>query len=252
MLVSVITPSYNSEQYIVDTYKSLALQTYTNWEWLVTDDCSTDSTYTVLEGLMRSDSRIKIFRNTKNLGAAVSRNNSINESKGRFICFLDSDDLWKPNKLETQIEFMRERKLSFTYSEYDVVCSKGLFIKKISVPKETTYKNLLKGNVIGCLTAMYDTKYFGKVYMPVIRKRQDFGLWLKLLKRSNKAYGINESLGCYRVRSGSVSSNKVSAALYTWKLYRDVEKLNLLKSIYYFSFYIVGAFVKHFSIFNND
>lgn len=211
---------------------------------IIVDDCSSDNSVEVIRSFADQDPRIKLIQLAENSGAAVARNTAIEAAKGRYIAFLDSDDAWLPNKLEKQIAFMQENNYPFTYAAYDKVNESDEVFGHVGVPSKVAYSDLLKSCSIGCLTAIYNTEYFGKVYMPLIRKRQDLGLWLKLLKKTEYAYGLNETLGLYKVRSDSISANKKSAALFTWRLYREVEKINLLKAIYYFSHYAVRGLLR--------
>lgn len=243
-LVSIITPSYNSALLIVPTIKSVISQSIGDWEMIIVDDCSCDNSVEVIRSFADQDPRIKLIQLAENSGAAVARNTAIEAASGRYIAFLDSDDAWLPNKLEKQIAFMQENNYPFTFAAYDKVNESDKIFGHVGVPSKVAYSDLLKSCSIGCLTAIYDTEYFGKVYMPLIRKRQDLGLWLKLLKKTKYAYGLNETLGLYKVRSDSISANKKSAALFTWRLYRDVEQINLLKSIYYFSNYAVRGLLR--------
>lgn len=237
-LVSIITPSYNSSNFIERTIKSLLSQSYQNWELIIIDDCSTDNSCDVIQKYADQDNRIQLIKLKKNSGAAVARNTGIEHASGRFIAFLDSDDTWHPEKLHKQINFMLEHDYAFSYTQYHQVNEKGETIGYLYFPEKTTYKNLLKTCVIGCLTAMYDTEKIGKVYFPLIRKRQDFALWLKILKMVPYAYCVPEDLASYTVRSNSISSNKFKAAQYNWHLYRNIERLSIFLSIYYFSNYI--------------
>lgn len=237
-LVSIITPSYNSSQFIERTIQSIQNQTHKNWELIIIDDCSKDNSYAVVQKYANQDKRIKLIKLEKNSGAAVARNTGIENSSGKFIAFLDSDDTWHPQKLEKQVKFMLEYDYAFSYTQYHQVNEKGKKIGDLYFPAKTNYKNLLKTCVIGCLTAMYDTEKIGKVYFPLIRKRQDFALWLKILKMVPYAYCVPEDLASYTVRSDSISSNKFKAAQYNWHLYRNIERLNIFLSIYYFSNYI--------------
>lgn len=243
-LVSIITPSYNSSKFISKTIESVLSQTYQNWEMIIVDDVSSDNSNEIIESYIQKDSRIKLIKLEQNSGAAIARNRAIEEAKGRYIAFLDADDIWKDKKLEKQIEFMQRNDYAFTYTAYEKVDEHGKVFGKIGVPSKVSYNQLLKTCVIGCLTAVYDTEKLGKVYMPLIRKRQDFGLWLKILKKIDFAYGINESLAFYTVRDDSISANKKSAAQFTWKLYRDIEKLNLIKASYYFSHYAIRGVLR--------
>ena len=237
-------PYYNASEYVEEAVNSLIQQTYCLWDLIIVDDSSSDKHRFVLDKIADLDSRITIVRKSVNEGAAVSRNLAIKEASGQYIAFLDSDDIWLPHKLETQVAFMQQRNVPFTYSAYDRISEDGSPLGRVGVPDKVNYKQLLKTCVIGCLTAMYDTDHFGKVYMPLIRKRQDFGLWLRLLKQTDYAYGIQEPLAEYRVRTDSISANKASAASYTWKLYREVEQLSRLRSCYYFSHYAVRGVLR--------
>ncbi|WP_432472053.1 glycosyltransferase family 2 protein [Amphritea sp. HPY] len=241
--VSVIMPSYNSADHISASISSVLQQTFTDWELLIIDDCSSDNTAEVVKGFLQN-SRIKLIQLEKNEGAAIARNVGIERSQGRYIAFLDSDDIWLPYKLETQLSFMKKNNVYFSYAAYKKIDEEGSFLGHVRVPDRVNYNSLLKSCVIGCLTVVYDTDFFGKIYMPKIRKRQDFGLWLKMLKRVDFAYGISEPLALYRVRVGSISHNKIIAAGYTWRLYREVEQLSLIKSIYFFSHYFVKGVVR--------
>ena len=243
-LISIITPTYNSRQYIKATYDSLLGQTYSNWEWLVVDDCSDDDTVNLIREITFDDERVRVYVNEINSGAAVSRNRAIELAHGRFIAFLDSDDLWMPTKLECQTEFMVHNNIAFSYSAYQKIDEKGVVFGEIRVPKKVEYTDLLKVSSIGCLTAIYDAHVLGKVYMPLIRKRQDLGLWLKILKMIPYAYSTPGFLAQYRVHPNSISANKRIAAKYTWMLYRDIEALSLVKAIYYFSHYAVNGILR--------
>tara|TARA_B100000446_G_scaffold188212_1_gene221154 strand:+ start:3628 stop:4407 length:780 start_codon:yes stop_codon:yes gene_type:complete len=242
--VSIITPLYNCSNFLHQTVQSVLEQTSCDWEMIMVDDFSTDNTLEVAQQYAAQDERIKLIQLTKNSGAAVARNTGIEAAQGRYIAFLDSDDKWLSKKLETQLYFMQENNYPFTFAAYDKVNESDEIFGHVGVPSKVAYSDLLKSCSIGCLTAMYDTEFFGKVYMPLIRKRQDLGLWLKLLKKTKYAYGLKETLGLYKVRSDSISANKKSAALFTWRLYREVEQINLLKSIYYFSHYAVRGLLR--------
>jgi glycosyltransferase involved in cell wall biosynthesis len=243
-LVSIITPSYNSKKYISETINSIINQTYTNWEMIIVDDCSSDNSVELVQLFVEKDPRISLIKLTENSGVAIARNRAIEAAQGRYIAFLDSDDLWLPNKLEKQLSFMQKNNYPFSYTAYDKIDESGRVFDHIGVPDSVCYSDLLKTCSIGCLTAMYDTEYFGNVDMPLIRKRQDLGLWLKLLKETDYAYGLNETLAQYRVRTDSISANKVNAAKFTWRLYREVESLNLIKASYYFSHYAARGLLR--------
>lgn len=246
-LVSVITPTYNSEKYIGETIKSVIRQTYSNWELVITDDASSDGTLTLVSGYVEVEPRIRFYKFDKNKGPAEARNNSILNSKGRYLAFIDSDDLWEPDKLEKQIQFMKYHGIKLSYTSYRRINEVGKIIdSKISVPSKLNYHDLLKTCDIYCSTVMYDSRSLGKIKMPDIRKRQDFALWLKILRTSEEARGINEVLMSYRVIKKSVSRNKFKAAKYQFKVYYNVEKLSLLKSIYYMIYYMIFGFFKTF------
>lgn len=254
--VSVITPLYNSSCYMRETIESVISQTFESWELLLIDDCSSDDSVAIAEMFSARDSRIKVIKLSQNSGAAVARNRGIEMARGRFIAFLDSDDLWLPDKLDTQISFMKSNSVSLSYSAYLKCNDRGEIVGRSEIPNEVIYSDLLKVCSIGCLTAVYDTQAVGKVYMPLIRKRQDLGLWLKVLKLVESAKGIDTPLAIYRIRRDSISSNKLSAARYTWRLYRDVEALRFIPALYYFIHYAFngvfrnGVSLMKFWIFN--
>lgn len=227
-LVSIITPCYNSEVFIHKTIESVLEQSYDNWEMLITDDGSTDNSVELITNLSQQDDRIKLFK-IMNSGAAVARNNSIKHAKGVFIAFLDIDDLWLPKKLELQIKFMLEHNYLLTYTSYQRMSENGVLLNKIIEAKEKlSYNNMLTSNKIGCLTAVYNQEVLGKVYMPLIRKRQDYALWLKILKKIDFAYGLNEVLSLYRLNDVSMSSNKIEMLKWNWKLFKQVENKNFI------------------------
>ena len=233
-LVSIITPCYNSEKFIDETIHSVLQQTFENWEMLIVDDASTDSSVQHIEEHLKKDSRIQCIQLSQNSGAAVCRNTAIQHAKGRYLAFLDSDDLWKPHKLEKQIDFMKTNVYSFSFSGYQKMDEEGNLIDKGTVfaNEKISYTDMLTSNKIGCLTAIYDTKKLGKIYMPLIKKRQDYALWLKVLKITPFAYGYQESLGYYRLRKSSMSSLKIEMLKWNWKMFREIEKMPFYKAAY--------------------
>jgi teichuronic acid biosynthesis glycosyltransferase TuaG len=243
-LVSIITPSYNSERFISETINSIINQTYINWELLITDDCSKDNTISIVESFQKNDSRIKLFVLKSNGGAGLARNNSIRNAKGRYIAFCDSDDQWKIDKIEKQLGFMDRLSLKFTYSSYDVVDEFGSFKSVIDAPKTISYKMLLNNNYVGCLTAIYDRKLLGNFYMNEIRKRQDWALWLNIMKILKTTKGMSESLAIYRVRSNSISTNKVEMLKYNYQIYNIVLGYNHLQSFFLIINYIFQYLIK--------
>ncbi len=233
-MVSIVTPVYNSEKYLADTIKSVISQTYTSWEMIMADDCSGDRSPEIANKYAHIDDRIQVVRLTNNKGPAVARNKAIEMAEGRYIAFLDSDDIWKAKKLEKQIDFMEENNYPFTYTYYSKIDEPGNKLDQlITLPPKIAYKDLLKSNYIGCLTVIYDAKILGKMYMPTIRKRQDYGLWLKILKKVDYAYCLKNFLALYRCRTNSISTNKTEMLQYNWKIFRQIEDLSKIKSAYY-------------------
>ncbi|KAB7889784.1 glycosyltransferase family 2 protein [Poseidonibacter ostreae] len=243
-LVSIITPSYKSERFISQTIESVLSQTYQNWEMIIVDDVSPDNSNEIIEEYTKKDSRIKLIKLEKNSGPAVARNRAIEEAKGRYISFLDADDLWKPDKLEKQIKFMREKDCALSYSAYETMSEEGKLQNKfINPPLKLSYNDLLKSNYIGCLTAIYDTHKVGKVYMPLIKKRQDYGLWLRILKKTDFAYATAEPLAVYRIMSDSVSSNKFKLLKYHYKLFTEFENISSIRALYYLGWNILTKLI---------
>ena len=242
-LVSIIMPSYNSAETIKMSIESVQQQTYSNWELLITDDCSSDDTYDIISACSRQDRRIKIFKNEKNSGAAVSRNNSLKNAMGSYIAFLDSDDLWMPKKLEKQIAFMRNNEeVDFSFTAYALIDASGNSMNKfIDMQGDNCsfdYDDMLKKKAtLGCSTVMFRKLAFTDFLMPLIRTGQDYALWLKLLKTGKRAYLINEPLTCYRILPGSISRNKFKKCKRQWQIYREIERLDLFTSSLAFSFY---------------
>jgi len=245
--VSIITPLFESALFIKSTIESVQAQTYQNWELIIIDDASIDSSAKIAESFAVKDERIKLIKLDSNRGPAAARNRGIKEASGRYIAFLDSDDLWHKDKLEKQIIFMQKNEYAFTYTGFEKINEEGEVIGAIFPYKEEVcYYDLLKSNHIGCLTAMVDLKILGcKMYMPDIKKRQDQGLWLEILKEIDKAYCLYEILGQYRIREGSISVNKIDNLKYQWKLYRNIEKINIVKSFYYMIFYALYGMRKY-------
>lgn len=241
ILVSIITATYNSSLEIINTYDSILRQTLSNWEWIITDDCSTDETFSILQSLADKDSRIKVHKNKENFGAAVSRNNSLKYVRGEFIAFIDSDDLWLFNKLEKQLKFMEDNRLDFSFTAYELINELG---EKKGQLVDThlsgfiTYEDMLrKKATLGCSTVILRRNGFKDIYMPLLRTGQDYATWLKLLKTGKGAFPLTEVLTQYRILPNSISRNKVRKAIRQWQIYREVENLSLLKSFECFCFY---------------
>lgn len=220
-LVSIITPSYNTANFIGETIESVLNQTYTNWEMIIVDDCSPDNTDEVVSAYL-SDSRIKYIKNEKNSGAAVSRNRALREAKGKWIAFLDSDDLWTPDKLEKQIAFMKDNGYSFSYTNYSQIDEAsvplGVFV---TGPKKIGKAGMFNYCWPGCLTVMYDAEKIGLIQIKDIKKNNDYAMWLDACKKST-CYLLDENLGRYRIRSGSISRHGISVLIkWHYKLYHE-------------------------------
>lgn len=225
-LVSIVMPSYNTERFIKQTIESVLAQSYPNWELIIVDDCSTDNTDEVVEPFL-ADQRIIYIKNGKNSGAAVSRNRALREAKGKWIAFLDSDDLWHPQKLEKQIAFMQENNYHFSYTNYNEIneasTPKGVLV---SGPKRISQCGMYAYCWPGCLTVMYDAEYIGLIQITDIKKNNDYAMWLKACKKAS-CYLLNENLASYRRRSGSISNLSYSALVkWHYRLFRQAEKKN--------------------------
>jgi glycosyltransferase involved in cell wall biosynthesis len=241
--VSVITPVWNAAATLAATVASVQAQSLTDWEMLVIDDGSTDGSLALAEALARRDARIRVLAQPR-AGAAAARNRGIRAARGRFIAFLDADDLWRPGKLELQIGFMRAHGHALSFTAYRRVAADGTPLGIVRAPARVSRARLLKGNAIGCLTAVYDTAVFGKAEMPPVARRQDYGLWLELLRRVPFAHGLPQVLADYRVRPGSLSAGKLAAARATWAVYRELERLPRLRAAWYFAHYAAGGVAK--------
>ena len=223
-LVSIITPVYNAEMFLSDTIKSVQNQTYKNWEMLLVDDCSKDNSAQIIKEFQKYDDRIKYIKLEKNSGASVSRNTGIKNAKGRFIAFVDSDDIWKPEKLEVQVKYMLENNLGFTFTSYRYMKEDGELTNKVAkAPSKINYNGLLKNTIIGCSTVVIDTDIVEYFEMPLVRRGQDTATWLQILRKEKYAYGIDKDLVYYRLVGESLSSNKIIALKRTWNTYRNVE-----------------------------
>lgn len=230
-LVSVIIPSFNSAQFIAEAIQSVQLQSYANWEIIVVDDASQDATFTIVSKLIKADTRIKLYQLAVNSGTGVARNLGVEKAKGKYFAFLDADDLWKPEKLEKQLEWMQTHQLPFTFSFYECIDEEGKSLNKVvQAPKNLSYKQLFFCNYIGNLTGIYDVHFFGKLPIAIIRKRQDWMLWLTILKKIKSAKPVPESLAYYRIRSNSISTAKVNLLRYNFAVYKQYHGYNALVS----------------------
>lgn len=225
---------FNSERYISEAIHSVLNQTYTHWELLLIDDYSTDKTIEIAEAFSNKFSNIKLVKNDRNRGAAFSRNKGITEAKGRFIAFLDADDVWKEEKLEKQIKFMTAENCDVCFSSYELINEKGTFLNKtVKALPMLSYQKLLKSNYIGNLTGIYHAEILGKITTPNLRKRQDWLLWLQAIKTSGKpAKSLPESLAYYRVRDHSMSSSKFSLLKHNYWVYKKGLGFSTMTSIY--------------------
>ncbi|WP_329471062.1 glycosyltransferase family 2 protein [Exiguobacterium sp. 9-2] len=238
-MVSVIIPTYNSAKYLKRTIDSVLKQTYQNFQIIIIDDCSQDETKKIVENYQKKFSEIKYILLDKNSGAAVARNTGIKKAEGKYLAFLDSDDVWFEDKLEIQLKYMRENKLTFTCTNYNKIDENDIDLnKEVLYPTSMTYEKLLKNNC-GNSTVIYDCQSLGKTYIEDIKKRNDYVMWLKVIKKSGKLHNVGETLSSHRIRSGSISSNKIDLVKYHWYVYRKIEDLNFMKSVYLTFYWIV-------------
>lgn len=244
-LVSVIMPCYNMERYIVDTIRSVINQTHADWELIVVDDQSTDGTVALVKSLCEHDSRIHFSVNTGHASIANTRNNCIKQAKGRYLAFLDADDIWHPDKLQRQLQFMQEKQVAFSYSSYDLIDESGQPLgKTIHTAGDLSYEAFLRNTIIGCSTVMLDIDLVGPVTVPDFRTSEDTATWLDILKKGFTAYALDEPLTAYRIRRKSASSNKMKAAADLWTVYRKHEKMSFFKTLSYFVSYAFNAIKK--------
>jgi teichuronic acid biosynthesis glycosyltransferase TuaG len=231
-LVSIITPTYNAEKFIRATIESVQNQTYQNWEMILVDDASTDETVKIISDFAEKDSRIKLFKLEKNSGNGFARNIALEKAVGKYIAYLDADDLWFPNKLEKQIEFLEENNLHFTFSFYDCIDEEGNSLnRRVEAPINLTYDELFFCNYVGNLTAIYDADYFGKIVIEATQKRQDWRLWLTILKQIQVTKPVPEPLAFYRIRKDSISSSKFKLIKHNFGVYREFHGFNFMFSV---------------------
>ncbi|SEH64548.1 Glycosyl transferase family 2 [Ruminococcus flavefaciens] len=232
-MVSIIMPSYNTGKYIADTIESVLAQTYKNWELIIVDDCSTDDTNEVVNKF-KYDDRIKYLKNDHNSGAAVSRNKALREAKGKWIAFLDSDDLWLPHKLMWQLKFMKKHDYHFSYTNYCEIDEDGVETGVlVTGPKRITKTDMFNYCWPGCLTVMYDREYVGLIQILDIKKNNDYAMWLKVCQKAD-CYLLNKCLAKYRKgRKGSVSSHSVKTMVgWHYKLFHEAECQGVMKSMF--------------------
>lgn len=245
-MVSVIMPTYNCGKFIAETLDSIRAQTYENWEIVIVDDCSNDDTKEIVERYIAEDKRIRYYCLEENSGAAIARTKSMELAEGEYIAFCDSDDLWMPEKLEKQLKFMKEKGCAFSCTAYEQIDEEGQPLNRVikSIEK-TDYNRLLLDCPVGNSSVMYSVKKMGKFEVPNIRKRNDDALWLQMLKKEKYIWGMPEVLMQYRIRSNSISSNKLKVVKYHWILYREIEHLSVFRSAFHVCFW---GFLKVFHI----
>lgn len=246
-LVSIITPMYNGEKLIAQTIDSVLKQTYLYWEMIIVDDGSNDSSPEIVNSYIRKDERIKLIRQT-NSGSASARNNALRNAQGIYICFLDADDLWDSNFLESQLIFLAKNEAEIVFSSYRRIDIDGKeILSPFVVPDRVDYKGLLKTCSISCLTAVFDRRKTGEIFFDESLKsmRDDFVFWLTLLKRVDYAYGNQEVLASYRVFNASTTGNKKRVMKPQFMVYYKVEKLGWIKSTYYFIHWAINGYFKY-------
>jgi teichuronic acid biosynthesis glycosyltransferase TuaG len=246
VLISILTPAYNAERFIAETLDSVLAQTHKNWEHLVVVDAnSKDRTLQIVQEYAQKDSRIRCITSADALGAANNRNIGVKQSRGQFMAFVDSDDLWAPDKLEKQLRFMQERQIDFSFHSYRRISEQGERQGKVQcIPEVVDYVGLLSNNSIGCLTVMLRRSAFSEIQFSN-KGWEDMACWLGLLRSGAKAYGLKEPLAYYRIVNGSRSNNKLFSAGLRWDTYRKVEKLPFLQSSIYFLQYALSSCLKH-------
>lgn len=247
MKVSIVTPVFNASRFLHETADSVLNQTYQDWEWLLINDCSTDDSWEIMKELSKKDNRIKIFSNEVNLKSGKTRNIAITKSTGRFIAFLDADDLWHKDKLYIQVNFMIKNNYSFTHTSYGYLNEAGEKIKRtLHVSKVVDYKHLLKRTEISCLTAMYDVEVIGKFYMSDHARKQDYALWLSILRKGILAHGLDMELAYYRQVKGSATSKKHKLVLKHMDFLRETQGFNIIQALYYTCFWMINGFIRYF------
>jgi len=244
--ISIITPCYNSENFLDEMISSVISQTYKDWELIIVDDYSNDKSALVIEKYLLIENRIKLIKFENKMGPAIARNKAIEVARGRYITFLDSDDYWEINFLKYSIE--KAKYYPFIYSQYNRVSEKGNYIDTISVVKKVNLDRILKGSPISCLSAFIDTSKFGKKYFPTKIFREDLGYWVKLLEDFKYAYGFNFCEANYRIHKKSSSKNKIKMSLLTWHDYRNNYNLSFIKSVYFYLYYVYRGNMKYLKL----
>lgn len=245
--VSIVVPNFNGEKYIEETIKSVINQTHENWEMLIVDDCSTDSSIQIAKKYGAEDSRIRIFENERQMGAAFSRNRALDEAEGDFVAFLDSDDLWEKNKLEVQLKFMLEKDVDFCYSSYRLIDENGNKLGRCTrVPKKVSYRKMLFHDFTGCLTVIYRRKLFQKIRSFDLKNNNDYGLFLQILKDARNACGIDQVLASYRIREGGISRKKLKKVVPFYELMHEHLGYGMIfSSFFLFTNILIGKLWKY-------
>ncbi|MGG4775534.1 glycosyltransferase family 2 protein [Paenalcaligenes sp. Me52] len=238
---SIVMPAYNAASTIKGSIDSVLAQVYTDYELIAVNDCSKDNTLQILRDYAEQDSRIRVINLENNSGVAVARNAAIEMAAGRYIAFLDSDDLWEPRKLAVQLETLNSG-ADVVYAMYTRFYPDGKQ-SQVNVPEVGDYKKLLTGNFIGNLTGVYDQEKLGKIFQKKVH-HEDYLMWLEILEKTDYALGIQENLAYYRVGEDSLSANKIQSAKWTWDIYRKYCGLNLFSSMYFFSLYVLNSIIK--------
>ena len=248
-LVSIVMPAYNCEKYVVEAINSILAQTYRNWELLVLDDGSKDNTLRIIEEFSQKDSRIKALPNGKNMGVSATRNRGIELASGEWIAFLDSDDMWKSEKLEKQFEIVEKEAAEFLFTGSSYINEEGEPYKGIfEVPEKITYKKLRNQNVISCSSVLVKKKYFEHIKMEKDEMHEDYAVWLRILKLGVTAFGVNEPLLIYRISRNSKSGNKMKTVKMTYKVFRFVG-INPIGSAYFMMRHVIASVGKYKRIF---
>jgi teichuronic acid biosynthesis glycosyltransferase TuaG len=247
-LVSVITPVYDSIKYVRRSIESVINQTFHNWEMILVDDGSSDGSLELIKSIAKTENRIKIIQNRENRGSGFSRNKAIKLATGKYIAFLDSDDTWHMDKLKVQIDLMEKNNWSFSHTSYGYISEKGERIKSTFHVSNhpVNYWDLLKKTEISCLTAIYNQKALGKCFMSEHRRKQDYSLWLSILKTGIESYPIDIELAFYRQRPGSATSKKSSLILGHIKFLMETQSMNLIQALYYTSYWMFNGFIRYF------
>lgn len=247
-MISIITPVFNAEKYLQPAFEAIKAQTYSDWEWIVTDDCSHDQSLKILEQIAAQDSRVRVFKNLMNSGTSVARNNGLDQARGDYVAFLDADDLWLPTKLARQLQFMEEKKITFSCHNYEIMNEAGGFIKHVKIPELVTSYDLEAYNPLATSFVMIHREIIKDLrFDSSLRRRQDWVFWFQLIKGKRFCFTLQENLGRYRKDSvNSISKNKVHMAAIQWTMYRRYFQLGFLKSIQSFIRYAVYGVMKHY------